>query len=213
LGCLTGEWIVARIIYPCEVAFPGPWLLDSSALTELDSLIAEQWKRLSAYKKKEIEKTFDREKYQLQTLDSYNQLDENARKEEDKKLRQKIENDPLYSDDGYTVTLTLVSNVKVVESSFTAADSAPECQGQLVKKAEVRIVCGGIKVEMIVPAPDKLRSLSLLTLPEGSEPAVEAFIKFRKWADERRPDWLLCYRVRPLWVLGFLLFCWRLLSA
>jgi hypothetical protein len=181
---------VAQVIHPCEASFPGPWLLDAQALAELDSILEEQWKQLTKHKKKEIEKAFDRAKTQLQHDDAYKALDDEGKKDEETKLKDKVEKDPLYADDGCTVTLTLASKVRVVEASFQAADNAPECQGEVVTKAEVKMLCGGVKVEMVVPTPDKMRPLSLLTFPEGSPPALEAFIKLRKWADERRPDLL-----------------------
>jgi hypothetical protein len=64
-----------------------------AALQELDRIIAEQWKQLEAHKKKLIENALDREKYQMRKLQWYNNLEENDRKEEDKRIKQHFVND------------------------------------------------------------------------------------------------------------------------
>ena len=39
-----------------SVTIDGPWLLDSEQMTELDSIITEQWERLCDYREKKIER-------------------------------------------------------------------------------------------------------------------------------------------------------------
>jgi hypothetical protein len=200
------------VIHPWQESLSGPWLLDNACLQELDRIVAEQWTQLEAHRKKLIENAVDREKYQMRKLPWYNNLQEVERKEEDKRIKQHIENDPLYADDGCTVTLTLASGTRVVEPSFERAALAQACQGQLVIRADVKLACGGIKVELVVPRLDKGHALSIVVLPEGSVPAWEVFVKLRLWAEDHKPDWLriLNGSVIGVWAIAamlFIMFC------
>jgi hypothetical protein len=70
-----------------------------------------------------------------------------------------------------------------------AADDV-SCQGHEVEKLEVRLYCGGIRGDLVVPVliPNKGLALSLVTLPEASERADELFVRLRKWAEQYKPD-------------------------
>src|SRR4029079_5923391 len=135
-------------------SFPGPWLLDGPALDELDRILVEQWKQLLAHKKKSFDNEYEREKRHMQKEDAYKQMDDKGKKDAEKNLKERIESNPVYAEDGCRVILTLKgSGVRVVEGSFSACDNAPECQGQIVTKVEEKIHCGGVKVELVVPTP------------------------------------------------------------
>jgi hypothetical protein len=75
-------------------------------------------------------------------------------------------------------------------SSFAEVEGSLECKDQVVTRVEVKLTCGGVKGELSVPSPDLSKKLSIVTFPEGSEPAKELFVRMRIWADEHRPDWL-----------------------
>jgi hypothetical protein len=148
---------MVRVIHPCEERFRGPWLLDQEALAALDKVIDEQWRQLEAHKKHRIENAIRRNRNEMRNSDWYKGLDKEQQEEEDRKSKQTAEDDSLYADDGCFVTLTLASGIKVEDSRFSALSVAAQCQDQVVTKAEVRLVCGGVKVELIVPTVPNAR--------------------------------------------------------
>jgi hypothetical protein len=111
-----------------------------------------------------------------------------SRKVVDKEIRQRAEND--YPDDGRTITLTFLSGNKVRVNSFREAANDVHCQDHKVVKIEVRLCCGGIRGDLVVPTPDKNHGLSLVTLPEASEQAVELFVRLHRWCEQYKPDLL-----------------------
>jgi hypothetical protein len=187
---------VTEIIRNTESTFFGPWLLDSAALVALDEILDEQWSRLEAHKKGQIENAVRRERSRLNRSDS-NLRSADERALEDKDIRQRAENDDQYSGDGRTITLTLSSGHKVRVNSFGDAVNDVNCQDHEVTKIEVRLCCGGIRGDLVVPTPDKNHGLSLVTLPEASEQAVELFVRLHRWCEQYKPDWL-----RRLWGAG-----------
>jgi hypothetical protein len=198
---------MAQVIHPSERIYAGPWLLDRESLNNLDKVIEEQWKQLEANKKHEIENAKRRLLYHLRNSDWYKSLAEDRRRQEEEIVKQQAENDPAYAEDRCSVTLTLASKVKVRESSFASASAAPECDNALVTKAEVYLICGGIKAELVVPTQEKNPTLSIVTLPEGSDKAREVFYKLRMWADDYKPDWVRILNGVPVgvWLLAFAL--------
>jgi hypothetical protein len=180
---------MAEIIRKTESTFSGPWLLDSAALAALDEIIDEQWSRLEAHKKGQIASAVRREQYRLTMSDSNPQRSENERKAEENEIRQRIENDDRYSGDGRTITLTLSSGNKVRVNSFREAAHDVNCQDHEIAKIEVKLYCGGIRGDVVVPTPDKSRGLSLVTLPEASAQADELFVRLHRWAEQYKPDW------------------------
>jgi hypothetical protein len=185
---------VAEIIRKTESTFFGPWLLDSAALAAIDEIIEEQWARLEAHRQRQINNAVRRERDRLAKADSNTELSEDHRKAVDKEIRQRVENDHRYPDDGRTITLTLSSGNKVRVNSFREAAGDVNCQDQEVAKVEVRLCCGGIRGDLAVPTPDKSHGLSLVTLPEASEQAVELFVRLHRWCEQYKPDLL-----RRLW--------------
>jgi|ERR1035437_583272 hypothetical protein len=47
---------MADFYYQTSLSVRGPWLLDSAQLSELDTIVIEQWKRLNEYRDKKIER-------------------------------------------------------------------------------------------------------------------------------------------------------------
>ena len=188
-----GATPMAQIIYPCQHSWLGPWLLDAQALEKLDTVLIEQWKVLEAHKKRLINNAVEREKYQMRKLDWYNKLPEADRIKEDEKIREKAQSNPEYADDGIKIVFTLPKGRKVLEDSFHKAIVDPALVEEVVTKAEFNShFCGGVKATLVVPATAtaKDKSLSIITLPEGSEPARELFVRLQLWADEHQPGWL-----------------------
>jgi hypothetical protein len=169
---------VAEIIRKTESTFFGPWLLDSAALVALDEILDEQWARLEAHRKRQIDNAVRRERDRLSKTDSNIEHSEDQRKVVDKEIRQRVQND--YPDDGRTITLTLSSGNKVRVNSFREAANDAHCQDHEVVKIEVRLCCGGIRGDLVVATPDKNQGLSLVTLPEASEQAVELFVRLHR---------------------------------
>jgi hypothetical protein len=183
---------MAEIIRKTEATFFGPWLLDSAALDAIDEIIEEQWARLEAHRKRQIDNAVRRERDRLARADA--EVSEEHRRKVDKEIRQRIENDHRYPDDGRTITLTLSSGNKVCVNSFRESAIDINCQDQEVAKVDVRICCGGIRGDLTVPTPDNNQGLALVTLPEASEHAVELFVRLHRWCEQYKPDLL-----RRLW--------------
>jgi len=183
---------VAEVIRKTESTFFGPWLLDSAALVALDEILDEQWARLEAHRKRQIDNAVRRERDRLSKTDSNTEISEDHRKVLDKEIRQRAEND--YPDDGRTITLTLSSGNKVRVNSFREAANDANCHEHEAVKIEVRLCCGGIRGDLVVPTPDNNHGLSLVTLPEASEQAVELFVRLHRWCEEYKPVLL-----RRLW--------------
>jgi hypothetical protein len=179
---------MAEIIRKTESTFSGPWLLDSSALVALDEIIDEQWSRLEAHKKAQIASAVRRE-YRLTRADANPQRSEKERSAEENEIRQRMENDDRYLGDGRNITLTLSSGNKVRVNSFREAANDVNCQDHEIVKIEVKLYCGGIRGDLVVPTPGKSRGLSLVTLPEASAEADELFVRLNRWAEQYKPDW------------------------
>ena len=204
---------MAQVIYPCEETFRGPWLLEREGLDSLDAVIKEQMERLEARRKHLLENAIRREKDQLHNTEEYKALDEAGRKEEDKKAKMRVESAPAYAEGKCVVTLTLSSKSRVVEDSFGKAAMEPACESHSVVKAEVKLTCGDITAEIVVPTPEKNSPLRVVTLPEGSEAARETFTKFRLWAEDHKPDWLrIINGLPPIAIFAFALSLSILLS-
>ena len=171
---------MAEIIRKTEATFFGPWLLDSAALAALDEIIDEQWLRLEAHKREQIE----------EAMRQARERSPDTRTVDDKDIRRRAENDDRYQGDGRMIVLTLSSGNKVRVNSFREAADDVNCQDHEVTKLEVRLYCGGIRGDLVVPVltPNKGPGLSLVTLPEASERADELFVRLRKWAEQYKPD-------------------------
>jgi hypothetical protein len=166
---------MAEVIRKTEAKFPGPWLLDRAALAALDEIIEEQWSRLESYKEWEIE---------LADVDN--------------EIRQRAHQDSRYSGDGRAITLTLKSGNKIRVNSFVEAMNDANCQEHEIAKVEVKLYCGGVRGDFVIPTAGVGQGLSLVTLPEASEQAAELFVRLNRWAEQYKPDWL-----RQIRGLGF----------
>ncbi len=193
---------MAEIIRKTESTYFGPWLLDKTALDELDEIINEQWERLEGHKKQQIDNAVRRERGRLSKLDSNPERSEDESKVKVQEIRQRLEND--YTDDGRTITLTLSSGNKVRVNSFHEAVNEVNCQDHEVAKVDVKICCGGIRGDLVVPTRDKNHGHSLVTLPEASNEAVELFVKLNRWSEENKPDWFRRLRGLPGFYITFL---------
>jgi len=193
---------MAEIIRKTEATFFGPWLLDGAALAALDEIIDEQWSRLEAHKREQIENAMRQARERSPDMRSV----------DDKEIRRVAENDDRYQGDGRMIVLTLSSGNKVRVNSFREAADDVNCQDHEVTKLEVRLYCGGIRGDLVVPVltPNKGPGLSLVTLPEASERADELFVRLRKWAEQYKPDMFrqVC-GMGPLgaWLFLSCLFC------
>jgi hypothetical protein len=208
---------VAELIYPTQRSFTGPWLFDQASMDSLDAVIDEQWSQLETNKKRLIENAVKREKSQADRNGKYEGKTAEQRKELDKVIREAVEGDPTYDEDGRVVTLTLLSGKKVRDPTLKGAGEHMECQVEYVKKLEVSLVCAGVKVNLAVPSAEKKTDLQIVTLPEGSEQAKEAFVKLTIWADNYRPGWLRVLNGFPAPLVGplfiFLLLPFVFLAA
>ena len=193
---------MSEMIRKTESTYFGPWLLDKAALDALDEIIDEQWARLEAHRKRRIDNAVRRERDRLRKSDSNAGLSEGKRKVEAQEIRQRLEND--YPDDGRTIILTLLSGNKVRANSIREAANDLHCQDQEVAKVEVKLRCGGIRGDLVVPTPDKNHGLSLVTLPEASEQADELFVRLNRWSEEYKPDWFRRLHGSPPGVVVFL---------
>jgi hypothetical protein len=193
---------MADIIRKTETKIAGPWLLDRAALLALDEIVDDQWSRLEAYKQSQIEEAVRAE------LDRPRKSDPNPKRDLEN-VRRNIQQDPRYSGDGRTIVLTVQSGNKIRVRNFREAINDVSCQGQVINKIEVKLYCGGIRGDLVVPTADAKQELSLIALPEASEQADELFVRLNRWADEHKPDWLRRLRgMFPLftWVFGLLIF-------
>jgi hypothetical protein len=194
---------MAEMIRKTESKLPGPWLLDRAALLALDDIIDEQWSRLEAYKEGQID-------YAVRT-------EQLARGEGDLgALRERAQQDSRYSGDDRTIMLTLTSGNKIRVKSFREALDDVKCQGHEITKMEVKLYCGGIRGDLVVPSADMSQALSLITLPEASEQADELFVRLNWWAEEYKPDWLRKIRGIPfflIWVGSLIAFALVLLMG
>jgi hypothetical protein len=181
---------VAQVIHRSQESIVGPWLFDQAVMDSLDDVIEEQWSQLQTNKKRLIENAVKREKYQAEKDGKYENLTPEQVKELDKRIRKEAESDPTYGEDNCIFTLTLSSGHKLKDSTLKGAAEHSECQNQHVRKLEVSMVCGGIKVSLVVPSADNKNDLQIVTLPEGSEQAKEAFVKLTIWAENNKPRWL-----------------------
>ena len=179
---------MAEIIRKTECTFFGPWLLDSAALAALDEIIDEQWARLEVHKKIRIAKAVRRNRSRLRKSDSEPERSDGESTVEDKEIQRRAAND--YPDDGCMITLTLSSGNRVRVKRFREAVNDVHCQDQEVAKIEVRLCCGGIRGDLVVPTPDNNHGLSLVTLPEASEQADELFVRLHRWSDQHKPAWI-----------------------
>jgi hypothetical protein len=178
----------------------------------LDAVIDEQWKQLQTNKKRLIENATRREQRQAENDGKYENLAPEQTKELDKRIRKEAESDPTYDEDDRIFTLTLESQDKVKDVTIKGAAEHAECQSQYIKKLDVSLVCGGVKVNLAVPSVDKGSELQIVTLPEGSEQAKEAFVKLAIWAENYRPSWVRIVNGFPS-VLIFPLFAILLLPC
>lgn len=199
---------MTEIIHKTTNAYFGPWLLDRASLDALDEIIVEQWGVLQAHRKRLIDNAVRRERDRRGKPDSNAELSEGQSDQQNKEIRQRAEEEYAYPDDGRTITLTLSSGNKVRVSNFRDAANDVNCQGHEVVKIEVKLYCAGIRGDVVVPTADKSKSLSLVTLPEASEQAVELFVRLNRWAEEHKPDWF--HRIRgigavPAWALAALI--------
>lgn len=88
------------------------------------------------------------------------------------------------------ITLTLASGNKVRVERLREAKSDVYCEQDAIVKMEMRLRYGDIVGDLVVPSSDKNEALSIVTLPEASEPAVELFVRLNGWATQYQPDWL-----------------------
>jgi hypothetical protein len=135
---------MAQIIRKTEATFPGPWLLDSAALTVLDEIIDEQWSRLEAYKKRQVESAVRHAAHPLGNSEWPAQrpgYGSDAAEDDVRRLEQVHES---YSGDGRTITLTLSSGNKIRVNSFREAANDVHCQEHETSKIEVKFYCEGI---------------------------------------------------------------------
>jgi hypothetical protein len=185
---------MAEFIPKTEGKFSGPWLLDRAALGALDDIIKEQWSRLEAYRQREIDA-------KVLALAPYAGVNPDL-----EQIRERARSD--YSGDSRRITLTVASGHGIRVASFREAMDDVSCQTQRITKITVTLNCGGISGDIVVPTADFSQSLSIIALPEASEPAVELFIKLNRWADDYKPHWLRKLRglAPPLiWMLALLI--------
>lgn len=194
---------MTEIIRKTESKLLGPWLLDHAALVALDEIIDEQWSRLEAHKQGQIENTVRAEQDRVRNAGI------GGGESDVDSLRQRAQRDSRYSGDGRTIVLTVTSGNKIRAHSLREAIDDVNCQGHVITKLEVKLYCGGIRGDLVVPTADNLSGLSLITLPEASEQADELFVRLNRWAEEHKPDWLRRIRgIDPIlsWIFAMVLF-------
>jgi hypothetical protein len=201
---------MAQVIHRSQASFLGPWLFDQAAMESLAAVIEEQRIQLEANKKRLIENTVRREKNHAEKAGRYTNLTSDQAKEEDRKIRKEVEDDPAYRDDGCVFTLTLSNDHKVKDSTLKGAAEDAECQSQYVKKLEVSMSYGGVKVNLVIPSAEKKNDLQIVTLPEGSDQAKEAFVKLTIWADNYRPGWMRILNGLPPQLIMPIFLIWLL---
>ena len=90
------------------------------------------------------------------------------------------------------------------------------CQHHEVAKIEVRLCCGGIRGDLVVPTPDRNHKLSLVTLPEASAQADEVFVILNGWCEQFKPGWLRKLRAEPpvaIGIAGILVIVFALIAG
>ena len=202
---------MAQLIHRSQASFVGPWLFDQAAMDALDTVIDEQWAQLQTNKKRLVENAIRRERNQAEKDGRYENLTSDQTKELDKRIRKEAETDPIYDDDDRIFTLTLDSHHKVKDETLKGAAEHAECQNQSVTKLQVSLVCGGVKVNLNLPAVEKGNELQIVTFPEGSEQAKEAFVKLTMWADNYRPNWIRILNGLPMVLIFPMALCLLLL--
>jgi hypothetical protein len=197
---------MAEMIRKKESKLPGPWLLDRAALAALDEIIDEQWSRLEAHKKGQIEDAVQAEQDGVRKSGPNPGSNEGAC-DVDSEIERRAKQDSRYSGDGRTVVLTLASGNKIRVNSFREAINDVSCQEHEIAKVEVKLYCGGIRGDLVVPTADISQGLSLVALPEASEQADELFVRLNGWAEQYKPD--LLRRIRGMgpifaWVIALM---------
>jgi len=153
-------------------------------LAALDEIIDEQQQRLEEHRKRQIEKAvrLRQDRHRKSVSNSERSADQ---KVEGKEIRQHVEKE--HPAAVCIITLTLSSGDKIRVGSFREAADDVTCKGHAVTKVEVGLRCADIRGDLVVPTPDKNHGLSLITLPEASEPADELFVRLNQWAEQFKP--------------------------
>ncbi len=170
---------MSNFIYSTAESFGGPWLLDQSAIVELDEVVEQIWDTFSRHRDEVIEKEIEHD------LNGYE--DETRRKEMEPEARERAER---YARQRKTIKLKLASSRYVECESISELIGMPELIDENPQGLEVDLRSCDLSATLDVSrVPSYSNDLSLRVSPETHDVSREAFVSLTT------PDWAFVVRV------------------
>jgi hypothetical protein len=189
---------MADFYYETYISVRGPWLLDMSQLSDLDSAILQQWERLEAYREQIID-----QEVQSKLPDAIESAYPKPEKRKEKdavrdELRKRVATTYTNSKNELTVTLHLRGGKKLVASTIKEAIEHAGVADTEVMELTVEIEVVEVRAKLIIDMKDN--SVACRVLPESLTESRELFAVFRDWIEKHRPKrWLcICSETNPL---------------
>lgn len=173
---------MASLIYSTELVLNEPWLVDRSALEELDKIIDDCWGNLLARQEEFVEK-----KAQEMLAMYYGNLSADEREPQLAKLRKERKQGAAYSQQK-KVVLALGEGKVFEANSILEVLKEPALNSELPKSFTVRLKTTEADVHFSIEGGFGSR-LRIQVSPEQDELSKRTFVELREWAFKHRIPW------------------------
>ncbi len=174
---------MARVIYPTDIEFSGPWLIDQERLEELDKIIDDEWPKLLLYKEKLIRERASKiaaDKNDVANLDKY--------------IEDLSRPNP-WDFQGRTIIIYFKSGNKMEVSSFREALTEQTIKAEIARGFALTLKCVDFELTFTLAKSLYGDTLNLSYRNEFPGVTKELIYKINKWITSvKLPKWVSIWR-------------------
>jgi hypothetical protein len=175
------------VVRKTDVDLSGPWLLDQSALRELDKIIDEAIERFSRHQKKEMARVLRGEYAKEKGSNYWPTLSEEKQRETLRRVRQRVKASREFGRRSRKITLRLKSGKRVPDvERFEEAIVHPDFAKELPVGFKLAVKHGATDIEMQLSTLWSEKLQINVAPPEGTA-CYDAFVELHQWAERNQP--------------------------
>ena len=204
---------MADFYYQTSISVRAPWLLDATQLQELDSIVAEQWVRLSEYRERKMQ----REVEEALPFEIERAFPKPEKKKEKEAVREALCARIAEQNQNYNrhlvVSIVLAGGKKLTTSSIREAIQHAAVSDSEVKKLSLTMKVSDIIADFEIDT--RYNEISCRVSPEVLPESRETFSALRGWLAKHQPaKWQvrwgdLCFW---LWMTWFAFSCFSAIA-
>jgi hypothetical protein len=172
---------MGQILYPNDMSYKGPWLIDLNSLEKLDEIVNQEWTKVKEHNEAKINEEIERK---------LKALPENVQDQKRPLIEKEVRNSYMYKSDTGKLTIKLKSGNKIVAPSFREASREPGVTNETPVGFVLELRSGEAKAKI---AMNEYSRDDLSLSVDSPEPSVTRDFFFQI------DRWVKCYKP-PLWV-------------